>query len=484
MSLLLFLQTAASCGSASSDFPDQTTVPEDSTEPSADITAAEASSVPDTLDLDGMVINFGYVDHYRFRTDIIGEMDGDVINEAIYARNREVEEKLNMTFNPIAMGATYPEAAKLFQATVMAGDDVYDIHSGHQSEVTKRIGDHYYVNMHDDPYISFDKPWWRTEYMKELCVGNTDIYFLYSDANLGMLKVTGCVFVNQKIYTERFGDMEDLYQLVLDGGWTLDAMNQYSADVARDLNGDGMMGDGDLFGFEASSIKSVDHFQYNCGIITTERDKDGIPVITLNNERTAKFAELFYKLYYECPGAKILTTDDLFDTDMCTMFANNEVLFFPHWFAACEYLREMEADYGIIPHPKLDEEQKEYKTLVHNGATCFVVPCTIKKEKQEVIGAVLDEMAYRSWKLVTPAYFNVALKDKYTRDNTSSEMLDMILESAYTNFGYSYSSLIGGIGILRDLAKNKTSDFASWYASKIDAARKGLDDLIALYMGE
>ena len=91
-------------------------------------------------------------------------------------------------------------------------------------------------------------------------------------------------------------------------------------------------------------------------------------------------------------------------------------------------------------------------------------------------------MAYESYKQVTPAYFEVAMKEKYSRDNTSSQILDMLYASMYTDFGYCYSSTLNGIGMLRQLAADKTPDFASWYAKKEAGAKEALDNLIALYM--
>ena len=119
---------------------------------------------------------------------------------------------------------------------------------------------------------------------------------------------------------------------------------------------------------------------------------------------------------------------------------------------------------------------------VHNGSTMFTVPITIPADKAAIIGAVLEDMAYHAYQLMTPAYFEVAMKEKYSRDAISSQLLDVMYASMYTDFGYCYSSTLNGIGMLRDLAGNKTADFASWYASKEAGAKKALDDLIKLYL--
>ena len=110
------------------------------------------------------------------------------------------------------------------------------------------------------------------------------------------------------------------------------------------------------------------------------------------------------------------------------------------------------------------------------------IPITISKERLDVIGAVIEEVSYGAYVRVTPAYFDVALKGKYSRDNASSQMLDMIYSNVTTDFGYAYNINLKDIGMLRPLIKNKTSDFASWYASSIGPSQTALDELIAAFL--
>jgi len=479
--------SAAACSSDTSGTAAETTV----NTSSAETTTAEtldpysregAVSNIEKMDLGGMTINVGYVDASLYRTDIVGADDGDVINEAIYERNLAVEEKLGIKFNPIAVSNSTTEAGEKFKNTVLAGDQAYDLNIGHQFVLTRMLFDGLYRNMVDDPYISFESPWWAYDYIKELCIGNDRLYFLFGDITLGMLKSAGCVYVNKPMFEDYFITVDELYQLVFDGGWTFDRFYEYTSKSYTDVNGNGVADSGDVFGMTASPYKYVDSFQYNAGICTTDRDEDGIPVLILNNERTAIFAEKIHHLYYNNPGAKIYSGDNEINGEILNMFKNGELMFNVNWFYTAELLRDMERDFGVIPYPKLDEFQEEYRTIVSGGSTMFTVPVTISDEKFSVIGAVLEEMAYEAYKKVTPAYYEVALKEKYSRDNTSSQMLDLIHDSMYTNFGYCYASMLNNIGYLRDLVNRKTTDFSSWYATRENGALTALDELVELYL--
>ena len=442
---------------------------------------AAVSTLDESLDFGGVSINVGYVNHERYKTDIIGADDGDIINTAVYDRNVAVEEELNVKLKPVLMADSTRDAADKFTTVVLAGDDMFDVNSGHQSYVSKHLFEGLFQNMADDEYITWDSPWWADDYMKEFEIGDDKRYFLFGDIALMMLKSAGATYFNKNLYDKYLGKVDDFYADIMDGKWTLDMLYEYSQKSYADLNGDGTVNEGDLYGVAVTVVKSVEHLQYDAGIRTTQRNKDGIPEIILNNEKTITFAEKMYNLYYNNNSAMVGLSDADLDGKFRPMFKDDKLMFFPSWFYTAEYLRDMDSDFGIIPYPKLDEEQEEYMTLVHNGSTLFSVPVTITTEKLEIIGAVLESMAFNSYKTVTPAYFEVALKSKYTRDDVSSQLLDVMYHSMYTDFGYCYSSNLNGIGLLRNLAANKTADFSSWYAGKEAGALAALDKLIALY---
>ena len=487
----MLVPTMAACSSG-----DNTAANADTTAANAETTAADAaetttadpndrsaavSTLDASLDFGGVSINVGYVNHERYKTDIIGADDGDVINTAVYERNVAVEEDLNVKLTPVLMADATKDAANKFTTVVLAGDTMFDINSGHQSYISAKLFDGLFTNMADDEYISWDSPWWADEYMSEFEIGDDTRYFLFGDLCLMMFKSAGATYFNKNLFGKYLGNVNEFYGDVMDGNWTLDMLYEYSQKSYNDLNGDGTVNTGDLYGVAATVVKSVEHFQYDAGIRTTKRNADGIPEIILNNENTIKFAEKLYNLYYNNPSALIGTSDSELDGTFRPMFVDDKLMFFPSWFYTAEYLREMESDCGIIPYPKLDENQDEYKTLVHNGATMFSVPVTITSEKLKIIGAVLESMSYNSYKTVIPAYYEIALKSKYTRDDISSQLLDVMYNSMYTDFGYCYSSNLNGIGLLRELARNETADFSSWYAGKEAGAKTALENLIKLY---
>ena len=143
-------------------------------------------------------------------------------------------------------------------------------------------------------------------------------------------------------------------------------------------------------------------------------------------------------------------------------------------------LRLTTQDYGIIPTVKLNEEQSQYYSVVHDIATLQCVPTTCTK--LEAVSAVLEEMAYESYLSVTPSYYETALKTKYTRDNLSSQIIDLLHDTAMTDMAYIYQDAFSSVGYAgRNLIASKKSDLASWYAKKEKAALKNMQKLIDKY---
>ena len=75
------------------------------------------------------------------------------------------------------------------------------------------------------------------------------------------------------------------------------------------------------------------------------------------------------------------------------------------------------------------------------------------------VGAVMEAMAIESYRVVTPAYYEVALKGKYSKDPQSWEMLDMIVNNLKINGGLLYTINISDITQkFRTAIKNQQSN--------------------------
>jgi hypothetical protein len=98
------------------------------------------------------------------------------------------------------------------------------------------------------------------------------------------------------------------------------------------------------------------------------------------------------------------------------------------------------------------------------------------------MGAVLEALCAESYRSVIPAYYETALKVKYTRDEVSAQMIDIIHDSIRTDFTFVYYASLNNAGMIyRTLVTAKSSDFISTYAKLEKGALSALDKLISAY---
>jgi hypothetical protein len=114
------------------------------------------------------------------------------------------------------------------------------------------------------------------------------------------------------------------------------------------------------------------------------------------------------------------------------MFAANQSLFLDATLFYIAALRDMEADFGILPYPKYDEAQDKYYSRV-SYYWCCVIPVT--NEDTEFTGAILEALNCESANSVVPAYYEIALKGKYSRDTESEQMLQLISDNRIVDIG-------------------------------------------------
>ena len=87
-------------------------------------------------------------------------------------------------------------------------------------------------------------------------------------------------------------------------------------------------------------------------------------------------------------------------------------------------LRNVETfDYGVVPYPKLNTEQKDYYSRVVD-AWLHVVPKTCTDIDRASV--ILEALASGSSQYVFPAYYDKVLKYSILRDKESIEMLEII----------------------------------------------------------
>lgn len=376
--------------------------------------------------------------------------NADPINDAIHQRNINVEKLINVTLkNTMVVSGSdintqeysvHNELKKTF-----GPDCPYHIIASTAYTCFENTASGYYQNLLELDNLDLSQDYWSPQYNKQASIGNAQ-YFITGAASLTLRRYIFVTFFN-KTLAENY-HLDNLYEVVDRGEWTIDYQAEITANMYENRDSTPGVSEGDMFGFVTDHRVFVDPYVVSCNVQLLEKDSDNFFTVSPNKEKMDEMLKKLNRLYYGTGATYAYAHIGDYDQydKILTKFAANEATMITQRLIACEsdILKNMEAPYGIIPIPKFDEAQKEYYSLAHDQFTVFGVVCSdLTANMLDDLGAVLEAMAIESKRVVTPAYFEVALKGKYSKDPQSWEMLDKIANSLNIDGGLLYTISIG-----------------------------------------
>jgi len=475
--LMAMLCALAACGgesgsvdtTASSD--DVTTTVEE-TEP---VINWESSGLP-KKDYGGREFNIlhGTIETNRSWKELAPESEvGDVLNDAIFQRTRKIEELYHIKVNvhQIAQGDYQTQLRK----AVDAGDNAYDITHYQVIRQLPLAQEGYFLDWFDMPYTDTTAVWWDQSVNAQLTFGD-NLYTMVGDVSPLANSVVYSLVFNKDMCTDL--KLEMPYQYVLDGKWTIDRFNEYISKANHDVNGDSKMDFADRWGF-FSQKGNVVFMYFSGGGRVTQMNAKGELELIMNSEKNIEMA--IKALSTSIDASKTLFADQYVADNggnwsaASSWFANGGALFRASSLEPVprDY-RSLDVNFGVIPFPKLDEQQKEHYTLASEFSSVWSVPVTADAE---YVSLIMEALSAESVSTVTPAFYDKVLKGKALRDDESAAMLDILFKNKV--FDPVHILNIGGFtGQLRSLETNQSTDVASAFKSIESSLSSALNEII------
>lgn len=392
------------------------------------------------------------------------------VNLAVDQRNKTVEQQLKVKLNHYRedLGGGLVNHIREY----MAGpDSFYDIIGGYQYfdlglAFGKDAGT--LVNLskleEEDMIIDVEADYWDTESYNLLAYSGAN-FWITGDLSQTWLSTMFVSFVNKRIWTEYqeaisevTGGITDPYQVVYQGKWTIDLWTELNEIVYKDLNTNEKVDDGDQVGFVGYSKNSgindivVDGLFSGCHVTFSKVDQSGQPSMNYNNKNLKAYSAATISLYNE--SKSLLLYDYVAERMVMHVFNDGLALMTINTLSCSEeYLADMEDDYYILPPPKANESQDDYYTTVGDAATQYGI-CS-RTPNVQAATATLEALGYFSKKIVTPKYYDEALKGRYTRGDSvdAAKMIDFIREHIYNDFVLAWGNSMG-------------AESPSWYLRK------------------
>lgn len=399
------------------------------------------------------------------------ETNEDTINDAIYTRNRNLEQRFNIKIDAISMGYTGTQANE-FQSYKLAGEDVIDmIAVGYFQSGKPLITQDMILPWNDVPYINLERDWWNESISETLSIlGN--YYLIVGDVNWYTMKETAVCYFNKTVAETYSSIVGDLYQTVRDKKWTFDRALEISKQISKD-NGDNIWDEKDTYGAVQDAVIGTTGFIYAAGYHTVYSTDEGM-LLNINTQKMANIINYIYSFCFE-NNASYTEASGMIETSKgMPIFFDNRALFMFMSMRHAETFRSYDSDFGIIPYPLYDENQKKYTTYCDQWGLSCGLPSTATDTART--GAILEAMSALSRKLVVPAYYERTLMGKIKRDDESEEMLNVIFSNILYDFGISYCTELDYI-IGESMVRSKSNNLTSWYRQRESKMQKNYDEL-------
>ncbi len=475
--LLLFAMAFAAC-SGSKEHGSAGTTPSDNGEQSTN-EQGEALELPDVQynDIVRVYVKGGdYAD--EIYPDALDAASDDISN-AVVKRNDTVGELFGVEFE-------YTQSLNAFNTDALtvlrAGEDVYDIMQCHGRSAYSYAGEGLVVDWNTLPYVSLEKSWWNVNARENLTVCGV-LYAMTGELGYSTLGAgTGTIF-NKTLFRNEGIDPQTVYDMVDNGEWTFDALYTLSQELTRDLNGDGSVEVGsDQIGYATTWWGGPIQILYSTGSTIISFSQEGVPEFGFYNAANIDLFDRYFRLIRSENG---YCYNEDSNSNMRRAFSQGHISMMTTSMSALgtSFFIDSEVDFGVLPFPKYNEEVDRYYSVVDAASALYTVPNTTSAERREMIGVVLEALAYYGQKELMPVYYDRLLTSRYLRDEISSRMLDYVYEGCTYDLGYynadEFGSSFASIGY--ELVKNENMSFTLYYSQNITAMQQRLEQAYSKY---
>lgn len=474
---LMLLGTFASCAENTEAPETGKSATNDVTNPTVEADTTEAKikdNIPADLRYEGdeIVIISRYREGWSSGEMTVEKLTSEPVNDAVYARNQAIEERLGVKLTNIEDDDHDPSAYINRIATVIkSGTHEYDLVAGPCYSAINESLNGTFADIRKADYIDLDKPWWSQGF-NEVVEYQGSQYAATGSMLLSMYRFAFVTVFNKDMFTDH--KVPFLYEDVANKTWTLDRQIELVPIFHSDAVNQGKQDvEGDIFGLVSNDYISVDPYWSSCNVDIIQKNSEGEYEIVFDSGKLHGVAEKVLKLFYGTGDAVYNYKHEGLDDEQVyirDMFANDGAAMATVRLMELEssVIRNMASEYGVVPMPKYDNAQEEYRTFLHDQFTVLCIPNTIYQEdgRLDEIGAAMEIMGSESHYTVRPAYYETTLRTKLAQDPESAEMLDMVVQNIYIDAGIIYTAALNSFhDKFRKIVGSQNNTVASDYKS-------------------
>ena len=504
VSLLLIVMLAVTAFAACSEGGDDNSKAESKAESKADTSAADESEIEESS-VDPCPLEQKFWDKSvsllmadsknQFRGEFwLDEVEDDSALAAVFAeRSALLKEKygLSIDVHYVESGAALVE--ELTQA--INGGTPYNLVANAAYNLAPKTIDGYFWDLYEandevnggKGYINFDAEYWDQGIIEDMSIAGR-MYFLTGDLCVSDDNATWAMLFNKGLIDKH--SLENPYELVNSGSWTLDKMCEMAKEVVL-MHGEKMSynpEDGDVWGVLGQTYDGL-MYMLGFGCAKIQKNADDIPELCITDQRNIDCFDKLYTMFVDQSYCGIADFYGAWNSgiygDETRIFVNGNALFMSQNVNALfgDAFTESDVEYGIVPMPKVNEDQENYCASGNvYSVTVAAIPVCCPTEDLDVTVFTLEALAYYGKEMITPSYYSLVLKGQKTKDEESEKNLDLIFKSRRYDLSDTYNFANDMIQFYNHVFGNKNSNkYVSQCDAHFDSYQSAIDKFVEAF---
>lgn len=450
LALVMVVSVFASCGEpeAPNTTPKPTT-PKPSDGEVDDIPENEKINLDlDSIDYDGQEVHVVHWEGNDSFGMLLADIGNDAVNDAIYNRNSYTETDLGITIDWYKQGTSnYPKSNQFVDKVdarkqdpttpvdIIAGcirSMPFFMVEGHLTE----------LNTYSDS-LDLTKVWWPENIQDAIAVKD-NLYFVSGDISANTIRNMSVIFVNKTILESNGQNYVELMEQIKAYEWTLDDLIRLTEGQYQDLDNVAGPSAGDKYGLITLYYHSDGLYTglgYKYGDMSS---KDGtvLRIATqLAGETAANYVQKMKD--WQLNNDFYMGYLDPQEATFADSFLNGNALFVLHTANFGFEIQKTDIKYAVLPTPALDLNQKRYYTNMNSSYSAYGI-CDASTD-YDVAAQTLQTLGYHAYTTTTPAIFEISFKGKFSKDDYTIEMFNIIRSSIVFDTGRVYDVYIASI---------------------------------------
>ncbi len=395
----------------------------------------------------------------------------DEVNASIFERDNQVKNSLGLaaiTYNEQkGSSGNEEEYAKYVERVALNGDTPVDVIATYSRSagLCSQKGFLMPINFYDK-YINLNNSWYPKQLLNEVAIKN-NIYYVSGDISTNLLFLTYGFTFNKELMEKLNLDYNKYYKMVDEGKWTLDEMYAL-CQYYDDADGDGKKSDKDGYGLRS--------YNYHLDSFYTG---SGLKLVEVNNNATK--VEDLITISEDYGSSKSIDLNDelgaFFQSDNAYGVSDNTMGFFAttrNTIAVVTRIRDIgkyvmtldeKLDVGILPLPKYNENQEDYRCVAGNPFTLWgIFSANYNLEMEESAAGFIEYMGYFGMENTTEAVFADTFLGRYADEPDDANVFNIIRRTTAFDIGRIFTKVISTSAAIADQWSNCACKGGKWAA--------------------